>query len=98
MKHLSLLPALLGCALLATAQTVPQQAAAVVAPQAAVPPVAYQPLPSAGASALAEPTGDWKAANETVGRYRGHNDIVKWERAQAEEQADRKPATQETAR
>lgn len=95
MKHLYLLPALLGSALLATAQTVPQQAAAAAAPQATVPPVAYEPLPPTGASALGEPTGDWKAANDTVGRYRGHNDIIKWERARA---AEPKAPAQEPAR
>lgn len=98
MKHQFMLPALLGCSLLAAAQTVPQQAAAAVAPQAPVPPVVYQPLPPVGASKLGEAAEDWKAANDTVGRYRGHNDIVKWERAQAAEQAERKPVAQEPAR
>lgn len=95
MKHLHLLPVLLGGALLAAAQTVPEQAAAVAAPQAPVPPVAYQPLPSAGASTPGEAAIDWKAANATVGRYRGHQDIIKWERAR---DAGRQAPTQEPAR
>lgn len=101
MKHLYVLPALLGCLLSATAQTVPQQAAAAVAPQAPVPPVVYTPLPATGAASLGAPLEDWQGANATVSRYRGHNAILKWERAQAAEgaaPAGRQPAPQEPAR
>lgn len=98
MKHLYALPALLGCLLSAAAQTVPQQAAAAVAPQAPVPPVVYTPLPAAGAATLGEPVENWQDANATVGRYRGHNAILKWERAQAAERSERQPVPQEPAR
>ncbi len=98
MKHLFVLPALLGGVLSVAAQTVPQQAAAAVDPQVPVPPVPYQPLPQPVASQADNGFEDWKAANATVGRYRGHNGILKWERAQAKEPAAGQAATQEPAR
>lgn len=92
-KHYALLA--LAWPLLGLAQTVPQQAAAVAAPDVPVPVVPYRPLEPTGASALVQELEDWRAANATVSQYRGHNDIVKWERAQDAERA--KPA-QEPAR
>lgn len=68
--------------LLAGAQNVPQQAAAAVAPGAAVPPVPYQPMARSGASGLVSEREDWKAANAAVGQFpRGHQDVIKWEKA-----------------
>lgn len=91
------------CALLALAvplwagaQNVPQQAAAAVAPGAAVPPVPYQPM--TGLGGLVSERTDWKAANATVGQYpRGHQDVIKWEKAQDAAPAAA-PVTQEPAR
>lgn len=75
-----------------TAQTAPQQAAAAASPAAAVPALPYQPLPPTGASGLVQERADWKAVNATVGQYpRGHQDIVKWERAQASPAAPQEP-------
>lgn len=76
-------------------QTLPQQAAAAAAPQVPVPAVPYRPLATVGASALVQELDDWKAANAIVGRYRGHNDIIRWERAQ---EAERTKAPREPAR
>lgn len=86
--------ALLGPAL-GLAQPLPQQAAAAAAPDVPVPAVAYRPLEAVGASALVQELDDWKAANATVGQYRGHNDIIQWERAQ---EAERAKPPQEPAR
>ena len=72
-------------------QPLPQQAAAAAAPDAPVPAVPYRPLAPAGASALVQELEDWKAANATVGQFRGHNDIVKWEKAQEAERAQTPP-------
>jgi hypothetical protein len=53
----------------------------------------------AGASALVRELDDWKAANATVGQYpRGHQDIVKWERAQTAAPARPPAAPAEGAR
>lgn len=87
--------AVLAWPLLGLAQTVQQQAAAAAAPEVPVPPVHYRALEPVGVSALVQELEDWKAANATVGQYHGHNDIVKWERAQ---DAERAKATQEPAR
>lgn len=76
-------------------QSVQQQAAAAAAPDAPVPAVPYRPLEAVGVSALVQELEDWKAANATVGQYRGHNDIIKWERAQ---DAERAKTPQEPAR
>ncbi len=92
-KHFALL--VLAWPLLGLAQTVQQEAAAAVAPQAPVPPVPYRPMAPAGASTLVQQLDDWKAANDTVGQYRGHSGIVRWERAQ---EAERAKAAQEPAR
>lgn len=82
--------AVLACSAPALSQTVPQQAAAAVSPEAPVPAVPYHPLQAAGASALVTEGDDWKAANATVGQYpRGHADIVKWEKAQPAPQEPR---------
>lgn len=72
-------------------QSVPQQAAAAAAPDVPVPAVPYHPLEAVGASALVQALDDWKAANATVGQFRGHNDIIKWERAQDAERAKTPP-------
>lgn len=81
--------------LLAGAQNVPQQAAAAVAPDAAVPAVPYQSMTSIGG--LVSERADWKAANATVGQYpRGHQDVIKWEKAQEAAPATA-PTTQEPA-
>lgn len=97
MKHLFALLTL-AAPLLAGAQSVPQQAAAAVDPRAVVPPVAYQPMASAGASGLVSDREDWKAANATVGQYpRGHLDVIKWERAQ-DAARPASPATPEPVR
>ena len=70
---------------LGLAQSVQQQAAAAAAPDAPVPAVPYQPMPAAGASALVRELDDWKSVNAAVAQFpRGHSDIVKWERAQAQ--------------
>jgi hypothetical protein len=76
-------------------QSVQQQAAEVATPEAPVPAVPYRPLEAVGVSALVQELEDWKAANATVGRYHGHNDIIQWERAQ---DAERAKAMQEPAR
>jgi len=81
--------------ILGLAQTLPQQAAAAAAPQVPVPAIPYHPLEAVGASALVQALDDWKAANATVGQFRGHNDIIKWERAQ---EAGRAKTPQEPAR
>lgn len=90
MKKRFALLALLGPAL-GLAQTLPQQAAAAAAPDAPVPAVPYRPLEAAGISGLAQESQDWKAANATVGQYRGHSGIVRWERAQEAERAKTAP-------
>jgi hypothetical protein len=92
-KHFALLA--LAWPLLGLAQTVQQEAAAAATPDVSVPAVPYRPLEPVGASALVQQLDDWKAANDTVGQYRGHSGIVRWERAQ---QAERAKAAQEPAR
>jgi len=92
-KFLALLA--LAWPILGLAQTLPQQAAAAAAPQVPVPAIPYHPLEAVGASALVQALDDWKAANATVGQFRGHNDIIKWERAQ---EAGRPKTPQEPAR
>ena len=92
-KHFTLLA--LAWPLLGLAQTVQQEAAVAATPDVPVPAVPYRALEPAGASALVQQLDDWKAANDTVGQYRGHSGIVRWERAR---QAERAKATQEPAR
>jgi len=82
MKHFFALLAL-SAPLLGAAQTLQQQAAMAANPDTGAPPVPYQPMSPAGASAAVVEPEDWKAANATVGQYpRGHRDIVKWEKSQ----------------
>ncbi len=64
------------------AQSVPAEVLRAANSAFTSPLPAYQPLPAAGASALVRERQDWREANATVGQFpRGHQDLVRWERA-----------------
>ena len=73
---------------LAFAQAEPSQASTpaqdnrVFSPSAPTLPLQHQPLTASG-DIVTQP-GDWKAANAAVAEFpRGHGDVLKWEKAQA---------------
>jgi hypothetical protein len=81
MKFFAILGLVLGCN--AWAQGLNEQAlraADATHSVTALPP--YQPLPASGASALVQQPTGWRDANATVGQFpRGHQDLIRWERA-----------------
>ena len=62
-------------------------------PTTSVPAVLYRSVFIDTPRGVETESQDWRAANAEVGKnLRGHMDILKWEAAQAKEQAEKQPA------
>ncbi len=62
-------------------------------PAVSVPAVLYRSVFTDTPKGVETESLDWRAANAEVGKnLRGHMDILKWEAAQAKEQAAKQPA------
>lgn len=86
MNHRSLVPALLGLALVGPvlAQSTPAPAPpAITDPATFVPPARYRSVFAETPTGVEQDRVDWKKANADVGEFRnGFVDILKWESAQ----------------